>query len=78
MMNLRLVLLVVLSSLAVLFIAQNAAVVEIAFLYWRTSMSSALLIFFSLLTGFVLGWFMHSYRLHRKAMGNKGELLYLR
>lgn len=78
MMTLRLLLLLILSSMAVLFIAQNVAVVEIGFLYWRTSMSSALLIFFSLMTGFVLGWFMHSYRLHRKAMYNKGELLYLR
>jgi uncharacterized integral membrane protein len=78
MMNLRLVLLLVLSSLALVFIVQNAAVVEITFLFWRTSMSSALLIFFSLLTGFVLGWFMHSYRLHRRAMCGKGELLYLR
>ena len=55
MMKLRLVLLLLLSSTAVLFIVQNAAVVDIAFLYWRASMSSALLIFFSLLTGFVLG-----------------------
>jgi uncharacterized integral membrane protein len=78
MMNLRLVLLLVLSSMALVFIIQNAAVVEIAFLSWRASMSSALLIFFSLLAGFVLGWLMHSYRLHRKAMGKKGELLYLR
>ena len=77
-MNLRLLLMLILSSLAVLFIAQNVAVVEIGFLYWRASMSSALLILFSLMTGFVLGWFMHSYRLHRKAMCNKGELLYLR
>lgn len=77
-MTLRLLLMLVLSSLALVFIVQNAAVVEIAFLYWRASMSSALLIFFSLLTGFVLGWSTHSYRLHRKAMCNKGELLYLR
>lgn len=77
-MNPRLLLILILSSLAVLFIVQNVAVVEIAFLYWRASMSSALLVFFSLMTGFVLGWFTHSYRLHRKAMDNKGELLYLR
>ncbi len=76
-MNLKLVLMLILSSLAVLFIAQNVAVVEIGFLFWRTSMSSALLIFFSLMTGFVLGWFMHGYLLHRKAAGNKGELRYL-
>jgi uncharacterized integral membrane protein len=77
-MNPRLLLLLILSSLAVLFIAQNAAVVEIGFLYWHTSMSSALLIFFSLITGFVLGWFMHSYLLHRRTMNNSGKLLYLR
>ena len=76
-MNLRLLLMLVLSSLAVLFIAQNVAVVEIGFLYWRASMSSALLILFSLMTGFVLGWFMHGYLLHRRAVGNKGELRYL-
>lgn len=76
-MTMKLVLILVLSSLAVLFIAQNVAVVEIAFLLWHTSMSSALLIFFSLMTGFVLGWFMHGYLLHRRAVGNNGELRYL-
>jgi uncharacterized integral membrane protein len=67
-----------LASMAALFIAQNVVVVEISFLYWRASMSSALLILFSLMTGFVLGWFAHSYRLYRRAMSNKGELQYLR
>lgn len=76
-MTLKLVLMLVLSSMAVLFIAQNVAVVEIAFLFWRASMSSALLIFFCLMTGFVLGWFMHGHLLHRRAVGNKGELRYL-
>lgn len=66
-MNLRLTLVLILSSLAVLFIAQNAAVVEIGFLYWRASMSSALLIFFTLLIGFILGWFLHSYLLYQKS-----------
>lgn len=76
-MTVKLVLILILSSLAVLFIAQNVAVVEIAFLFWRASMSSALLIFFCLMTGFVLGWFMHGYLLHRRTVGNKGELRYL-
>lgn len=76
-MNLKLVLMLILSSAAVLFVAQNVAVVEIGFLLWRTSMSSSLLIFFTLMAGFVLGWFLHSYLLHRKSMGSK-ELLYLR
>lgn len=55
----------ILGGMAVIFIAQNAAVVEIGFLYWRFSLSSALLIFFTLLMGFVLGWFLHSYLLYR-------------
>lgn len=76
-MNLKLLLMLMLSSVAVVFVAQNVAVVEIRFLFWRVSMSSALLIFFTLMTGFVLGWFMHGYLLHRKAVGNKGELRYL-
>lgn len=68
-MNLRLTLVLILSSLAVIFIAQNVAVVEIGFLYWRASMSSALLIFFTLMIGFVLGWFLHSYLLYQKSKG---------
>lgn len=68
-MNLRLTLILILSSLAVIFIAQNVAVVEIGFLYWRASMSSALLIFFTLMTGFILGWFLHSYLLYQKSKG---------
>ncbi len=76
-MNLKLLLMLTLTSLAVLFIAQNVAVVEIGFLSWRTSMSSALLIFFSLMTGFLLGWFTRSYLTHRRTVVDKNELLYL-
>ena len=74
-MNLKLALVLVLSSLAVVFIVQNPAVVEISFLFWRVSMSSALLIFFTMMIGFVLGWFLHSYLVYRKS---KRELVYLR
>lgn len=74
-MNLKLILILLLSSLAVVFIAQNVAVVEVGFLFWRASMSSALLIFFTLMIGFVLGWILHSYLLYRKS---KGEPVYFR
>jgi len=74
-MDFKLALIFILSSMAVLFIAQNVAVVEIGFLYWRASMSSALLICLTLMTGFILGWFLHSYLLYRKS---KGESIYLR
>lgn len=77
-MNLKLILILVLSSVAVMFVAQNVAPVEIGFLAWQTSMSSALLIFFALMAGFILGWSMHAYLLHRKSMNDKGELVYLR
>jgi uncharacterized integral membrane protein len=74
-MNSRLILALILGSLAVIFIAQNVVVVEISFLYWKASMSSALLIFFTLMTGFVLGWLLHSYHLYRRT---KNELVYHR
>jgi uncharacterized integral membrane protein len=74
-MNLKLTLILILSSLAIVFIAQNVAVVEIGFLFWRASMSSALLIFFTLMIGFILGWFLHSYLLYRKS---KNEPVYFR
>lgn len=74
-MNLKLTLILILTSLAVVFIAQNFAVVEIGFLFWKVSMSSALLIFFTLIIGFLLGWFLHSYLLYRKS---KGESVFLR
>jgi uncharacterized integral membrane protein len=74
-MNLRLTLVLILSSMAVLFIAQNSNVVEIGFLSWRASMSGALLILFTLVTGFLMGWFLHSYLLYRKS---RDEFIYLR
>lgn len=65
-MNLKLTLILLLTSMAVVFITQNVAVVEIGFLFWRASMSSALWIFFTLVVGFLLGWFIHSYLGYRK------------
>ena len=76
-MNLKLILILVMSSLAVFFVAQNVAVVEINFLFWKASMSSALLIFFTLMTGFILGWSIHSYVVYRKSK-SRIEYEYLR
>lgn len=77
-MNLKLILILVLASLVVMFVAQNVAPVNIGFLSWQTSMSSSLLMFFALMAGFVLGWFVHAYLLHRKPSNDKGELVDLR
>ncbi len=69
-MNFKLILIAFLISLTVIFIVQNVGIVEINFLYWRVFMSSALLIFFALLTGFILGWFLHDHFLHRQSRRN--------
>lgn len=75
MMNSKLLLVLILASLAVMFIAQNVAAVEIGFLFWKVSITSGLLIFFTLLLGMILGWSTHSYLLYRKS---KDEYNYLR
>jgi len=51
----------VLAGFSVIFIIQNVAAVDVNFLFWTLSLSSALLIFFTLAIGFLLGWFLHSY-----------------
>ena len=66
-MNLKLILLIILASLVVIFLTQNVAAVEVTFLVWSISMSRALLIFFTLVIGFILGWSLHSYLSYRKA-----------
>lgn len=67
MMNVKFILILALSTLAVVFVAQNVAIVEIGFLFWKITMSSALLIFFTLMTGFILGWSLHSFLAYRKS-----------
>lgn len=62
-------------SLALAFISQNVAAVEIGFLLLKASMSSTLTIFFALITGYLLGWVSHGYFLYRKS---KAKYVYLR
>ncbi|MBU2620836.1 MAG: LapA family protein [Proteobacteria bacterium] len=64
-MNYRLILVLTLAGLAVLFIIQNIAVVEISFLFWSVQMSRSLLIFFMVAIGIIIGWFLHSFFNHR-------------
>ena len=65
-MHTKLVVSLVLAGLAVLFIVQNAAVVDIQFIFWKMSMSRALFMFFMLATGILVGWMLHSYYLRKK------------
>jgi lipopolysaccharide assembly protein A len=65
-MSFNLVLVLTLAGIALLFIIQNVAAVDVNFLWWTVSMSRALLILFTLAIGFLLGWFLHSYSSYRK------------
>ena len=60
-MSYKLIFSIVLAGMAVLFIIQNVTVVELTFLFWRLSMSRALLMFLILSIGIILGWSLHSY-----------------
>lgn len=64
MLHFKLVFSLVLTGIIVLFVVQNVAVVEISFLFWSVAMSRALLLFFVLAAGIVIGWLMHSFFVH--------------
>jgi len=65
-MNTRLIIILVISALAVLFIIQNVTVVEIQFLFWSMQMSRSLLIFLLLAIGTIIGWVLRGYLQHRR------------
>ena len=65
-MNYKLILVLILAGLAVLFIIQNVAVVDIRFLFWSMQMSRSLLMFLLLAIGIIIGWFLHGYLKYRK------------
>lgn len=65
-MHVKLAFILFLAGLVVLFVVQNIAVVEISFMFWTISMSRALLIFFLLAIGILIGWLLHGYLAFRK------------
>ena len=65
-MEIKWVLGIILSGIVVIFVVQNVEVVQINFLFWSFSMSRALLLFFVLITGVLIGWLIRSYRLKIK------------
>ena len=48
------------AALAVIFIVQNTAVVEIKFLVWTIALSRALLMFILVVLGVAMGWLLNS------------------
>lgn len=65
-MNYKIVLILILVFLAVLFIIQNVALVEVQFLFWSIQMSRSLLMFLLVAIGIIIGWFLHSFFKHRR------------
>ena len=60
-MSFRLILTLVLTVLATVFVLQNTAVVENRFLFWTVAMSRSLLIVVMLVIGMALSWLPHGY-----------------
>ena len=67
-MHFYLILVLTLALLAVIFIIQNVAAVDVNFLFWTISMSRSLLIIFTLGIGFLLGWFLRIYYSYRRSV----------
>lgn len=66
-MHIKLLFMLTLAGLALLFIMQNVAAVEIQFLLWSVQISRALLMFLMLFIGTVMGWLLHGYLTYRNA-----------
>jgi uncharacterized integral membrane protein len=65
-MNLTIILMVIVACLALVFTVQNVAAVTVSIFFWDISLSLALLIFFILAIGFIIGWFLRSFIAYRK------------
>jgi len=65
-MNFKIILLMIVASLAVVFVIQNVSAVTVSIFFWEISLSLALLVFFVLAFGFVIGWFLHSFFAYQK------------
>jgi putative membrane protein len=65
--NAKLIVVLLLSAAALLFIVQNTAVVEIRFLVWSIQMSRSIWMILLLGAGIVIGWFLRAWLKHRRA-----------
>ena len=65
-MHLKIILIVIVSCLALIFTIQNVTAATVSIFFWEFSLSLALLIFFILILGFLIGWFLHSFLAYRR------------
>ena len=74
-MHFKLILSLLLAGLAVLFVVQNVAVVEVRFLVWALPMTLSLLTFLLIAGGIIVGWLLHSYWTYRRKASTQAESL---
>ena len=73
-MHIKLTLILILAGLAVLFVVQNVAVVEVRLILWGFHMTLSLLMFLLFTSGLIVGWLLHSYWAYRsKASESRGR-----
>ena len=65
-MNAKLITSIILAGLAAIFIFQNAAMVELKFLFWTLPTSMALTMFLILSSGIIAGWLLRGTFSRRK------------
>ena len=66
-MNAKLITSIILAGLAAIFILQNAAMVELKFLFWALPTSMTLTIFLIFLSGIISGWLLRGTFSRRKS-----------
>lgn len=73
-MHLKIILMIIVACLSLIFTIQNVAAVTVSIFFWDISLSLALLIFFILAFGFIIGWFLHSFLAYRKEIKEVAEI----
>ena len=73
-MKVKLVISIILLSVAFLFVYQNTDLVSIDFLAWSVDISLALLVLFAFVAGLTIGWLLNSFlRFSRNRKKSKEE-----
>jgi len=73
-MSFKIIFLVIVAGFTVVFLIQNVAAVTVKYFFWEISLSLALLIFFIMAIGFIMGWFLHAFLSYRKDKKEVAEI----
>ena len=73
-MKVKLTAIIALIIMAVIFIVQNSAMVEVKIVFWTITISRILLMFIILILGIVIGFLLRSYIRHRRTVNRNKEI----